>query len=138
MKFFSLLAKYCKKRVYCCYRHCSKLFSKMRREIEFWQYRWRNCKKKYEREERWVMWLGGKKKWISVIRLLKFLSCLSSALEVPQCMLGGVLEWFTNCGNQVAKIVGNWGERKYELWQPSCWKWEEKKKNCGCWNLGEE
>ena len=31
-------------------------------------------------------------------------SCQWSA---PQCMLGGVLEWFTNCGNQVAKIVGN-------------------------------
>ena len=24
------------------------------------------------------------------------------------------------CGNQVAKIVGKGGERKYELWQPSC------------------
>ena len=37
--------------VYCCYRHCSKLFSKMRRETEFRQHRCRNCKKKYEREE---------------------------------------------------------------------------------------
>ena len=40
----------------------------------------------------------------------------------------GVPEWFTNCGNQVAEIVGNWEERKYELWQPSCRKWKEKKK----------
>ena len=40
----------------------------------------------------------------------------------------GVLEWFTNCDNQVAEIVGNWEERKYELWQPSCRKWKEKKK----------
>ena len=31
----------------------------------------------------------------------------------------GVAEWFTNCGNQVTEIVGNWGERKYELWQLS-------------------
>ena len=61
-------------------------------------------------------------------------SCPWSA---PQCMLGGVPEWFTNCGNQVAEIVGNW-ERKYELWQPNCQKWEEKKGNCGCQNLGEE
>ena len=26
----------------------------------------------------------------------------------------------TNCGNQVAEILGKGGERKYELWQPSC------------------
>ena len=33
----------------------------------------------------------------------------------------------TNCGNQVVGIVGKGGERKYELWQSSCRKWEEKK-----------
>ena len=31
--------------------------------------------------------------------------------EVPE-VLGGVLERETNCGNQVAKIAGEWGERK--------------------------
>ena len=35
----------------CSYRHCSKLFSKMRREIEFRQHCCRNCKKKHERKE---------------------------------------------------------------------------------------
>jgi len=35
-------------------------------------------------------------------------------------MLGGVPKRETNCGNQVVEIVGNGGERKYELWQPSC------------------
>ena len=45
-----------------------------------------------------------------------------------------------NCGNQVAKIVGKGGERKYELWQPSCRKWEEKKNlwQPSCQNLAEE
>ena len=38
-------------------------------------------------------------------------SCLWSALVHAR----GVPKWFTNCGNQVAEIVGNW-ERKYELW----------------------
>ena len=50
----SLLAKYCQKKkngVYCCYKHCSKLFSKMKRETEFRQHHCRNCKKRYEREE---------------------------------------------------------------------------------------
>ena len=35
--------------------------------------------------------------------LPKFMSCPALAREVPECMLGGVPEWFTNCGNQVAK-----------------------------------
>ena len=51
------------------------------------------------------------------MRLSKFLSCPSPACEVPQCMLGGVPEWFTNCGNQVAEngrkkkivVVEIWG-----------------------------
>ena len=113
----------------------------MRREIEFQQHLCRNCKKSMrEKKNEWCD-REGEKKWISIMRLPKFMSCPAPAREVPQCMLGGVPEWFTNCGNQVAKIVGNW-ERKYELWQPSCWKWEEKKekkkRNCGCRNLGEE
>ena len=37
------------------------------------------------------------------MKLPKFLSCPSSAREVPQCMLRGVSKWFTNCGNQVAE-----------------------------------
>ena len=37
------------------------------------------------------------------MRLPKFMSCPALAREVPECMLGGVPEWFTNCGNQVAK-----------------------------------
>ena len=46
----------------------------------------------------------------------------------------------TNCGNQDAEIGGKGGERKYELWQPSCRKWEEKKVlwQPSCQNLGEE
>ena len=37
------------------------------------------------------------------MRLPKFMSCPALAREVPECMLGGVPEWFTNCGNQVAE-----------------------------------
>ena len=55
------------------------------------------------------------------MRLPKFMSCPAPAREVPQCMLGGVPEWFTNCGNQVAEN----GLKK-------------KKRNCGCRNLREE
>ena len=52
----------------------------------------------------------------------------SSAQALPvKCSSGSARMRFTNCGNQVAKIVGNWGKGKYELWQPSCRKWEEKK-----------
>ena len=61
--------KIAKNRVYCCYRYCSKLFGKVRRETEF---RWRccrNCKKKYKV-------LGERENWISVMRLSKFLSYL--------------------------------------------------------------
>ena len=53
----------------------------------------------------------------------------SVAQALPmKCSSGSARMRFTNCGNQVVEIVGNWGERKYELWQPSCWKWEEKKR----------
>ena len=51
-----------------------------------------------------------------------------------------MLEREINCGNQVAKIAGEWGERKIggkkkkELWQPSCWKLREKFNS----NLGNE
>ena len=83
--------KIAKNGVYCYYRHCSKLFGKMRRETEFRQRCCWNCKKKYnvsrEREN-----------WISVMRLLKFLSC-----PCPKCMLGGALEMETNCGNGIAE-----------------------------------
>ena len=41
-------------------------------------------------------------------------------MKCPKCMLGGMPERETNCGNQVAEIVGDEGERKYELCQPSC------------------
>ena len=84
----------------------------MRKNIEFRQQCCQNCKKKIWERRKLSDVMGREKKWISVMRLSKFLSCLA----------------FTNCGNQVAEIVGNWGERKYELWQPSCRKWEEKKK----------
>ena len=55
------------------------------------------------------------------------MECKLLSVKCPKCMLGGVPERETNCGNQVVEIVGNGGERKYELWQPSCRKWEEKK-----------
>ena len=98
--------------VCCCYKHCFKLFSKMRRETEFRQYRCQNCKKEYEREESWVMWLGRKKMNFGSLPKFNPLPKLC-----PWSALVWVLEWFTNCDNQVAKIIGNWGERKYELWQ---------------------
>ena len=87
----------------------SKLFGKMRKEIEFWQWCCRNCKKKYnvsrEREN-----------WISAMRLLKFLSCPSSAHEVPQVHARGSVR------------------KRKQLWQPSCRNCRNKERenmNCG-------
>ena len=65
-----------KKEVYWCYKYCSKLFGKMRKEIEFRQQYYRNCKKKYNVS-------GERENWISVLRLPKFLSCPSSR-ECPK------------------------------------------------------
>ena len=82
-----------------------------------------------EKKVEWCDWEGEK---------MNFGNDITEILVFPKLCLWsapvGVLECFTNCGNQVAEIVGNWGERKYELWQPSCWKWEEK--ISGCQNLG--
>ena len=71
---------------------------------------------------------GGRKNWISIMRLLKFLL----PQVAPGAMLGGVLE------------------REYEMWQPSYWNWrveERENMNCGnqkklwqwyCWNRGKK
>ena len=65
---WNLFAKNCKKNgVYCCYRYCSKLFGKIRKETEFRQRCCQNCKKKYNVS-------GERENWISVMRLPKFLS----------------------------------------------------------------
>ena len=65
-----------KNEVYWCYKYCSKLFRKMRKEIGFRQQYCRNCKKKYNVS-------GERENWISVLRLPKFLSCPSSG-ECPK------------------------------------------------------
>ena len=54
------------------------------------------------------MWWGGRKNWISVMRLSKFLSSwsASSPVKCPKCMLGRVLERETNYGNDIAEIGG--------------------------------
>ena len=59
-----------------------------------------------------------------ITEILTTQNCYPSECEVPEVL---VLRE-TNCDNQVAEILGKGGERKYELWQPSCQKWEEKKK----------
>ena len=56
--------------------------------------------------------------WISVMRLPKFLSCLSSARE-----------WIV-----AIKFPKMGGGKKKELWQPSCQKWR-KKKRCYVHNI---
>ena len=59
----------------------------------------------------------------------------STAQALPvKCSSGSALMRFTNYDNQIIEIVGNWGERKYELWQPSCENGKGKKS--GCQNLG--
>ena len=58
-----------------------------------------------------------------ITEILTTQNCYPSECEVPEVL---VLRE-TNCGHQVAEIFGKGGERKYELWQPSCRKWEEKK-----------
>ena len=111
--------------VYCYYRYCSKLFSKLAKwgeGLNFGNTVAKIVRKKYEREESWVMWWGEKK---------------------------------MNFGNEIIKILVL--PSLYQLWQPSCRNcgelrrekiWivttklpkmgGEKKKNCGCQNLGEE
>ena len=124
-----------KNEVYWCYRYCSKLFGKMRKEIEFRQQCCRKCKKKYNAS-------GERENWIFVMRLPKFLFYPSSAHEVPQVHARGSARkrkqlWQPscrncrdeerenmNCGNQVAE---NGRKKKKELWQPSCRKWRKKK-----------
>ena len=83
----------------------------MRKKSEFRQHHYWNCKKKYEREREKKKWCdgGGRKNWISIMRLSKFLLPQARPWSAPGAMLGGGFE------------------REYELWQPSCWKWEEKK-----------
>ena len=47
----------------------------------------------------------------------------------------------SNCGNQVAEIVGEErGERKKELWQPSCRNWRKRKElwQPSCRNWGRK
>ena len=59
---------------------------------------------------------GGRKNWISVMRLLKFFYPKLSPKWVWSVWSASA-RWSaqreTNCGNQVAKIVGKGGERKY-------------------------
>ena len=81
-----------------------------------------------EKKAEWCDWEGEKMNFGNAITEIH-----STAQPLPVKCPCGVPEWFTNCDNQVIEIVGNWGERKYELWQPSCQKWKGKKN--GCWNL---
>ena len=101
----------------------------MRKKSEFRQHHYWNCKKKYERKREKKKWCdgGGRKNWISIMRLSKFLLPQARPWSAPGAMLGGGFEreyelWQPSCRN-----YREGGERKYELWQPSCWKWEEKK-----------
>ena len=50
----------------------------------------------------------------------------SLPMKYPKCMLGGVLEMETNCGNDIAENGRE--KKKKELWQLSCRKWRGKKK----------
>ena len=58
------------------------------------------------------------------MRLPKFMSCPALAREVPECMRGGVPEWFTNCGNQVAEN----GRKKKVIVVVKILGWNLKKK----------
>ena len=72
-----------------------------------------------------------KKFWISVMRLPKLL--LPKIYCPDEVSKGEVLEREkTNCGNQVAEIVGEWGERKKGIVATKLLKMGgKKKKNCG-------
>ena len=70
--------------VYCCYRYCSKLFGKMRRETEFRQRYCRNCKKK-------VQCFRGERK-------LNFGNEITEILVLP-----ALPEMETNCGNGITE-----------------------------------
>ena len=68
-----------------------------------------------------------------ITEILTTQNCYPSECEVPEVL---VLRE-TNCGNQVAEILGKGGKWKYELWQPSCRnlgeEFKKKKKICGNW-----
>ena len=114
-----------KNRVYCCYSHYSMLFSKMRRETEFWQHRCQNWKKKYERRKLSDV-IGREKKWISVMILPKFiwlpkLCPWSTPVRVP--------EWFTNLWIVATKLLKMGGKKKKRIMVAKIWGGIKKKKN---------
>ena len=117
--------KIAKNGVYCCYKYYSKLFGKMRRETEFRQVLPKLQEKvQYVRGERKLNF-GNK---ITEILILPILPSLP--MKCPKCMLGGVPEMETNCGNGIAENgrKKRKRKRKKELWQLSCRKWRGKKK----------
>lgn len=102
----------------------------MRKETEFRQQRCWNCKKKYERGKISDVMVEGEKTEFQQWDYRN--SCYPKLLpKWVWSAWSASVRWSaqreTNYDNQVVEIVGKGGERKYELWQPSCRKWEEKK-----------
>ena len=89
----------------------------MRKESEFRQHSCRNSNKKHERGKKNDVMGGGRKNLNFSNEITEILvaqnSCPSEVIgEVPE-LLGEVPQREkTNFGNQVAKMVGEWGERK--------------------------
>ena len=109
--------KIAKNGVYCCYRYCSKLFGKMRRETV---------------QEK-VQCIRGERKLnfdneITEILVVPVLPSLP--VKCPKCMLGGCSKWKPIVAMALLKI----GEKK-NLWQLSCYKWRGKKKRCYIHNI---
>ena len=88
--------------VYLRYRHCSKLFRELRKEIEFRQrYCWKSTKV-WERKRK-----SGREK------ILNFGNHITEKLAAQTCWLK------TNCGNAIAEMgKKNW----WQLWQCHCRK----------------
>ena len=92
----------------------------MRRETEFLEILRKSTR---EKKVEWCDWEGEKMNFGNDI-----IEIHSTVQPLPvKCSSGSARIRFSNCGNQVGKIVRNWEERKYELWQPSCQKWKKKK-----------
>ena len=99
--------------VYLRYRHCSKLFRKLRKESDFWQRCYRNSTKVWERKRK-----SGREK------ILNIGNHITEIPVVQTCWLK------INCGNAIAEI----GKKNlWQLWQCHCQKWEEKKMVVEIW-----
>ena len=90
-----------KNQIHLWYKYCSKWFGKMRRKVNF-DNDVAKVLRKSMRKNREMIWWREKENWISLTTSLKFMPKIRGVLQRKR----SGREEKTNCGNQVAKIVG--------------------------------